>query len=226
MNTVKKGTRKSSKVMRSINVFLLMTTLLLSVAGMTVKAAEQEEKIVLKIKIVTEEVPEESETEDVKSEIDSIEVEENSDDAMMFSDSPKEDILDTLSETELYYFAECLEIETNGECMEGKVAAASVLVNRVQSDSFPNTYEAVVSQKVNGVLQFSSYDSSIWGSKTITEETYEAIRTVLRDGSSVGDATYFANLDKLSGGWFFTAQENGTLIKVAKIGGHTFFRTN
>lgn len=226
MNTVKKGT-KSSKVMRSINAFLLIATLLLSVTGMTVKAAEQEEKIVLKIKIVTEEVPEESETEDVESEIDSIEVEENSDDAPMFSAAPEEeDILNTLSETELYYFAECLEIETNGECMEGKVAAASVLVNRVQSDSFPNTYEAVVSQKLNGVLQFSSYDSSIWGSKTITKETYEAIRTVLRDGSSVGDATYFANLDKLSGGWFFTAQENGTLIKVAKIGGHTFFRTN
>ncbi len=220
MNSGKKGNKRTNHITKRINLFLLLATLFLSGTGIQVQAADNDDKIVIKVRIVAEETSEETET--VEEQPVAVETDEMV--AETFEESA--DILDILSEEELYYFAQCVQIEAEGESLEGKIAVASVLTNRVNSNNFPNTYAEVVSQQQNGVYQFSSYSCSVWGKKEISEETYEAIRTVLTDGSNVGNATYFANLHKVTSGWFYEAQENGTLVEVAEIGLHTFFRTN
>lgn len=140
-------------------------------------------------------------------------------------ETSSQDVLTMLSEEELYFFAECVEIEAEGEGLEGKKAVAQVLKNRVESSNFPNTYRAVVSQYSNGTYQFSSYNSTKWGNKKITEETYGAIRLVLEGEDIIGEATYFCNLSLCNGGWFTKAENEGSLIRVKEIGGHTFFKT-
>lgn len=226
MNTGRKGTRRHNKLTKGINLLLLIATLTLSITGIQVQAANNDDKIVIRIRIVEEEIPEEEiETENAEVEIaETATIEVEADEAPSYT--AEADVLDSISENELYYLAECVQIEAGGESFEGKVAVASVLINRVNSASFPNSYSEVVSQKQNGTYQFSSYSSSVWGKKEIAEETYEAIRTALTDGSNVGNATYFANLNEVKSGWFYTAQENETIEKVAEIGGHSFFKTN
>lgn len=222
-NQSQKGKVTINRLTKKINLCLIIATLFVSVAGIQVEAANErdDEKIVIKIRI--ESVPEESQETAETIETEEVKIEE---DSMVAETYESADILNTLSETELYYLAECVQIEAGGESEDGKIAAASVLINRVYSAKFPNSYQEVVSQKQNGTYQFSSYNSSVWGKKEISEETYDAIRKALTEGSNVGDATYFANMNEIQGGWFYTAQEDGTLEKVAEIGGHTFFRTN
>ena len=226
-NQSQKGKVTINRLTKKINLCLIIATLFVSVAGIQVEAANErdDEKIVIKIRIESEPIPEE--TNEITETIETKEVEMVEEDFIVAETyESSTDILNTLTETELYYLAECVQIEAGGESEDGKIAAASVLINRVYSTKFPNSYQEVVSQKQNGTYQFSSYNSSVWGKKEISEETYDAIRKALTEGSNVGDATYFANMNEMKGGWFYTAQEDGTLEKVAEIGGHTFFRTN
>lgn len=184
------------------------------------EAVENEDTKVVHIKIAKTSVEiktENSQSESLKHELDLNEIEQ----------SPKMiDTLSLLSEVELYYLAECVEIEAEGEGLEGKIAVANVLKNRVNSSEFPNSYKDVVSECNNNVYQFCSYSGEYWGNKKITEETYEAIRNTLNGENNVGNATYFSNLKYCSGGWFTSAEQSGVLERVTEIGQHTFFCTN
>lgn len=219
MKTQRKNRRRKIKreeeLKIKINLFLFVLTTIIAtlvIFSETEVQASDDEVIVLKIQI---EQPEE--------QIDEEPIEVETAEAETFESLP--DILDTLSEDELYYLAECVQIEAGGESFEGKKAVASVLINRVNSAKFPSSYKEVVTQKINGVYQFSSYSDGCWGKKEISDEVYNAIRDVLQNGSNVGNATYFANLNVVKSGWFYTAQKSGDLIKVSEIGGHTFFKT-
>ena len=135
-------------------------------------------------------------------------------------------VLTTISEKELFFFAQCVEIEAEGEGVNGKLAVANVLINRKNSENFPNTYEQIVSQSNNGYYQFCSYSGDTWGTKDISEETYEAIHMALNGKNNVGNATYFCNLKYCEGGWFTTAENSGKIKRVVEIGQHTFYSTN
>ena len=60
--------------------------------------------------------------------------------------------------------AYCLSLniyeEARGEPLEGKVAVANVVRNRVESDKYPNTYCEVVKQRRGNICQFSWYCDS------------------------------------------------------------------
>lgn len=131
------------------------------------------------------------------------------------------DVLDTLDETELYYLSHCVEIEAEGEGLNGKIAVANVLINRKNSNKFPNSFKGIVSEKVGETYQFSSYNSPNFTSKKISIETLEAIREALNGKNLVGNATYFCNVEICNSSWF----EN-SLKKVTKIGNHTFYESN
>ena len=131
------------------------------------------------------------------------------------------DVLDILDETELYYLSHCIEIEAEGEGLNGKIAVANVLINRKNSNKFPNSFKGIVSEKVGETYQFSSYNSPNFTSKKISIETLEAIREALNGKNLVGNATYFCNVEICNSSWF----EN-SLKKVTKIGNHTFYESN
>ena len=137
--------------------------------------------------------------------------------------STKEQILEKISETELYYLAKCVEIEAEAEGVRGKIAVTNVIMNRVNSKKFPNTFKGVITQKSKGIYQFSSYETKRWATKKPTEETYKAILKALNGTNLIGKATYFCNMNIVKGGWFYTAPKKGQLKKVDTIGCHTFF---
>lgn len=56
---------------------------------------------------------------------------------------------------DLHYMTEALLYEARGEPLDGLVAVAEVIINRVKSGEFPNTIKGVVTQRINGKCQFS-----------------------------------------------------------------------
>lgn len=54
----------------------------------------------------------------------------------------------TLSESEMEIMAKIIYSEARGESYKGQVAVGAVVMNRIQSDEFPNTIQGVVFQKM------------------------------------------------------------------------------
>lgn len=215
---------KGANNRRIINLLLLALTLVALCGTITAQAAEESKKVV-KVTITFTDLVEDN-SDDTKeqatsSKEETSKVEESSTEEVLEEEEEYIDSLpsiSSLSEEELYFFAECVEMEAGNQGVEGKIAVANVLINRVNSDKFPNSYKGVVSQKCNGTYQFSSYAKG-WGSKSISEETYDAIEQALNGENNVGESTYFVNLNACNGSWF-----TNNLTKVTKIGSHTFFK--
>ncbi|MEG2000471.1 MAG: cell wall hydrolase [Evtepia sp.] len=56
---------------------------------------------------------------------------------------------------DLYWLSRIINAESGNQPLEGKIAVATVILNRVANPQFPNTIEGVVCQRKNGVCQFS-----------------------------------------------------------------------
>ena len=52
---------------------------------------------------------------------------------------------------DLYWLSHIIYAESGAESMEGQIAVGNVVLNRVASDSFPNTVPAVIFDRKNGV---------------------------------------------------------------------------
>jgi N-acetylmuramoyl-L-alanine amidase len=101
--------------------------------------------------------------------------------------------------------------EAKGESLQGKVAVAEVILNRVESEKFPNTVRGVVYQK----NQFSPVmDGSI--NNEPTEEAKEAVKIALEGSNKTGGALYFYNPRIATSRWLDTRPTTAT------IGSHVF----
>ena len=83
--------------------------------------------------------------------------------------------------------------EAEGEDVEGKAHVIRVVLNRVQSDYFPDTVAKVIYQR----NQFTSVNSERWALEP-TEECYDALDLVFHD-----------NWDDTNGALYFEATSNG-----------------
>lgn len=115
-----------------------------------------------------------------------------------------------------------VEAEAGNQDAEGKLLVANVILNRVESDKFPDTVKEVVLQENNGACQFSPVSSGrIWKVK-VSQETSEAVERAL-EGEDLSDgALYFAARKHADGEkmkWFDTK-----LMYLFEHGGHEFFR--
>lgn len=72
-------------------------------------------------------------------------------------------------------FAKCVEAEAGTEGFTGKQYVVDVILNRVDSDKYPNTVKDVIMQK----HQFEVVSNGKIYDVTPTEETYKAINTEL-----------------------------------------------
>ena len=114
-----------------------------------------------------------------------------------------------------------VEAEAGGEDEDGKLLVANVVLNRVNSEAFPDTVKDVVMQKNGRVTQFSPVASGrIWKVK-ISEETVRAVQRAI-DGEDLSQgALYFAarrHADSDSMRWF-----DRKLTFLFRHGGHEFF---
>ena len=97
----------------------------------------------------------------------------------------------TISDMEL--LATIIYCEAGNQSHEGKVAVGNVVINRVNSGSFPNTFEAVI----RAPRQFSPVASGkfdrMLGSGRVPENCYVAAQDAMDGISYVGDCLYFKN---------------------------------
>lgn len=98
-----------------------------------------------------------------------------------------------LEEDELEVLQRIVEAEAGNEDEEGKLLVANVVLNRVDSESFPETVTEVVFQESKGVAQFSPVASGRYYSVEVSPETVAAVERALA-GEDISDgALYFAS---------------------------------
>lgn len=128
----------------------------------------------------------------------------------------------SLATAELEVLCRIVEAEAGCEDEEGKLLVANVVLNRVNSERFPDTVSEVVFQKEQGVTQFSPVSNGRYYCVEISEETMEAVGRAL-EGEDISQGALFfaarkyADNDKMR--WF---DENLTFL--FQHGGHEFFK--
>ncbi len=111
-----------------------------------------------------------------------------------------------------YLLAQLINAEAKGEPYKGKIAVGNVVLNRVESNSLPDTIEGVIFQKG----QFSPVSNGSIYNKP-SSEALKAAQEVMNGTNVVGDEVlYFYNPDITTSSWIFTRDV------VTKIGNHAF----
>lgn len=126
-----------------------------------------------------------------------------------------------LEQEELEALLRIVEAEAGCEDEEGKLLVANVVLNRLNSDKFPDSITEIVFQRENGVTQFSPVADGSYYKVTISEETVDAVGRALAGEDISRGALYFAArkyADSDSMRWF---DEKTTLL--FRHGGHEFF---
>lgn len=95
---------------------------------------------------------------------------------------------DFYSESDLYWLSRIISAEAKGESLAGKIAVGNVVLNRVESKSYPDTVYGVIFDRKHGT-QFSPVSIGTIYDKP-TEESVIAAKICL-EGYSVSDAVLF-----------------------------------
>ena len=88
-------------------------------------------------------------------------------------------LINSLSTYDKYLLAKIVQCETGSQGKDAKIAVATVVLNRVLSEDFPNTVEEVIFENQNGVYQFSPISDGNWYIKEPNEEDFDAIDTLV-----------------------------------------------
>lgn len=125
---------------------------------------------------------------------------------------------------DIYIGAATLFMETSGECLEGKVAVAHVLVNRLRNGGFGKTLSEICLR----YRQFSGWNdkdpNGIRFARALDTELtiYQSILSSAINKESVdptNGALFYFNPKLASPAWDFSK-----LVKTAEIGNHVFYR--
>lgn len=126
-----------------------------------------------------------------------------------------------LEQADLEVLLRIVEAEAGCEDEDGKLLVANVILNRLNSDHFPDSITEIVFQRENGVSQFSPIADGSYNKVQISEETVNAVGRALAGEDISRGALYFASrkyADSESMRWF---DEKLTLL--FRHGGHEFF---
>lgn len=138
-------------------------------------------------------------------------IRENNLEGKMIEQGDKLIIPESVTAEEKELLAKLVNAEARGECYEGKVAVATVVLNRVDSPQFPDTITDVIYEK----HQFSPVsDGSI--NLEPSEEAIEATNEAIALQEEGTDATFFYNPDATNDQWI------RTLPVIEIIGNHHF----
>lgn len=127
-----------------------------------------------------------------------------------------------LSQRDVDVLLRIVEAEAGGEDIKGKILVANVVLNRVESDSFPDSIEEVVFQHSDKVYQFSPVKDGRYYSVSVSDSTKEAVERALEGEDYSSGALFFAaraSANKKSMRWF-----DEKLTYLFSHGGHEFFK--
>lgn len=120
------------------------------------------------------------------------------------------------TEEEIKWLAKLIEAEASGEPLDGKIAVGAVVLNRVQSELFPNTIKEVIFQKANGYYQFTPVANQIIYEIEPSSDSFLAAERALKGEDPSNGALYFYNPRSSSSTWLQSRQVS------AEIGSHRF----
>lgn len=118
----------------------------------------------------------------------------------------------SLSQNDKDILLRIVEAETTGGDVTSKMYVTSVILNRIKSDTFPNSMKEVVFQK----NQFTPTADGRYYSVSITKETKEAVNRVLAGENIAPNALFFCTPSCSS--WF-----NKNLKFLFYYGGHNYY---
>ncbi len=115
------------------------------------------------------------------------------------------------SQEDLNWLAKAVYGEARGESYQGQVAVAAVIINRLESNKFPNTIKGVIFEP----LAFTAVaDGQIY--LTPNSTAIKAAREAINGSDPSGGALYYWNPAKATSKWIWSRP----IIK--KIGNHVF----
>jgi N-acetylmuramoyl-L-alanine amidase len=115
------------------------------------------------------------------------------------------------SQNDIQLMANAVYGESRGEPYTGQVAVAAVILNRVQSASFPNTVSGVIFEP----RAFTAVaDGQIW--LTPNETAKKAVLDAINGWDPTGNALYYFNPDTATSGWIWGRPQ------IKRIGKHIF----
>jgi N-acetylmuramoyl-L-alanine amidase len=115
------------------------------------------------------------------------------------------------SANDIQLMANAVYGESRGEPYVGQVAVAAVILNRVESASFPNTIAGVIFEP----RAFTAVaDGQIW--LTPNETAEKAVRDALNGWDPTGGAIYYFNPNTATSGWIWSRPQ------IKQIGKHIF----
>lgn len=117
------------------------------------------------------------------------------------------------SSSDIYLLAKVIAAEARGESYTGQVAVGAVVLNRVESSSFPDTVSGVIYQ----AGAFSAVTDSNW-SVSPDATSRKAAQDALNGWDPSGGALYYYNPAKTSNAWIRTRPV------ITTIGSHVFCR--
>ena len=117
---------------------------------------------------------------------------------------------------ELYWLSRIISAESRGEAMDGQIAVGNVVLNRVESEEFPDTIPGVIFDAVDGIQFEPVENGTVY--HTPTEQSVEAARRTLDGEETVGDALYFYAPALSQGAWI-----NANRTYYDTIGCHRFY---
>lgn len=127
-----------------------------------------------------------------------------------------------LTDDEMEVLLRIVEAEAGTEDEDGKLLVANVVLNRVESDRFPDNVTDVVFQQSGGVTQFSPVASGRYYTVKVSEETVSAVGRALM-GEDISQGALFFASRRYAGSeemrWF---EEKLTFLFVH--GGHEFYK--
>ncbi|WP_307149823.1 spore cortex-lytic enzyme [Robertmurraya andreesenii] len=115
------------------------------------------------------------------------------------------------SQNDIRLMANAVHGESRGEPYIGQVAVAAVILNRVESASFPNTVSGVIFEP----RAFTAVaDGQIW--LTPNEQSKKAVLDAINGWDPTGGSIYYFNPDTATSGWIWSRPQ------VKRIGKHIF----
>ncbi|MGM0834908.1 MAG: cell wall hydrolase [Bacillota bacterium] len=115
------------------------------------------------------------------------------------------------SENDIQLMANAVYGEARGEPYEGQIAVAAVILNRINSATFPNTVSGVIFEP----LAFTAVaDGQIW--LTPNENAKRAVIDAINGMDPTEGATYYFNPDTATSGWIWGRPQ------IKRIGKHIF----
>ncbi|RJS62467.1 spore cortex-lytic enzyme [Bacillus sp. PK3_68] len=125
--------------------------------------------------------------------------------------APAQSVPPGFSQNDIQLMANAVHGEARGEPYEGQVAVAAVILNRLESQSFPNTVSGVIFEP----RAFTAVaDGQIW--LTPNETSKKAVLDAINGWDPTSNALYYFNPDTATSSWIWSRPQ------IKKIGKHIF----